>query len=112
MNGCMLARLPNPFWFRQLAFAQIGQALATRSSNASLFQIGLRSNPLLLGMMLAVFVLQILVVYLPPMQGFFETRPLTLVDMLIALGAGVVVFGAIELEETLTQRRPVVQKAV
>jgi Ca2+-transporting ATPase len=98
--------------FTSLAFAQIGQALATRSSNASLFQIGLRSNPLLLGMMLAVFVLQILVVYLPPMQGFFETRPLTLVDMLIALGAGVVVFGAIELEETLTQRRPVVQKAV
>ncbi len=98
--------------FTSLAFAQIGQALATRSSNASLFQIGLRSNPVLLAMIGVVFVLQLMVVYLPPLQGFFETRPLTLVDILVALGAGVVVFGAIELEEMITQRRPVAQKAV
>ena len=33
--------------FTSLAFAQVGQALATRSSHASLFSIGLRSNPLM-----------------------------------------------------------------
>jgi Ca2+-transporting ATPase len=90
--------------FTSLAFAQIGQALATRSSNASLFQIGLRSNPLMLGMVLTVFLLQLSVIYFPPMEAFFETTPLGLLDLLVALGMGLVVFAAIELEKKLSSR--------
>jgi Ca2+-transporting ATPase len=82
--------------FTSLAFAQIGQALATRSSRDSLLAIGLRSNPLMLWMVLAVFALQVLVMYLPPWQSFFSTQPLSLVDLVMALGIGVVVFAAIE----------------
>jgi Ca2+-transporting ATPase len=82
--------------FTSLAFAQIGQALATRSSRGSLFAIGLRSNPLMLWMVLAVFALQVLVMYLPPWQSFFSTQPLALVDLVMAMGIGVIVFAAIE----------------
>jgi len=41
--------------FTTLAFLQIGQALASRSTDESLFTLGLRTNPLLLFM--AIFVL-------------------------------------------------------
>ena len=85
--------------FTSLAFAQIGQALAARSNHASLFTIGLRSNPLMLGMVLAVAVLQLSVIYLSPMQSFFGTNILSPADLGIALGVGVVVFTAIEVEK-------------
>ncbi len=89
--------------FTSLAFAQIGQALAGRSSQASQLQTGLRSNPLMLAMILVVFVLQLSVVYLPPLQTFFYTQPLLPLDLLIALGIGLVVFTAIEVEKRLTR---------
>lgn len=88
--------------FTSLAFAQIGQALATRSSSVSLFQLGLRSNPLMLAMVLVVFLLQLVVIYFPPLEAFFETTPLTLLDLLIVLGIGLLVFGAIELEKKIS----------
>ncbi len=51
----------SPAWqtmiFTSLAFAQVGQALASRSNRASIFALGLTSNPLLLGMAVLVTVL-------------------------------------------------------
>jgi len=91
--------------FTALAFAQVGQALATRSSTDSLFKIGLRSNPLLLAMILSVVVLQLLVVYLPPLQAFFVTSPLGVVDLLVSLGAGVLVFTVVELVKKIRNQR-------
>ncbi|MBE0698116.1 MAG: cation-translocating P-type ATPase [Anaerolineaceae bacterium] len=91
--------------FTTLAFAQIGQALATRSSTVSLFQLGLRSNPVMLAMVLIVFILQLSVIYLPPFGAFFETTPLSILDLLIAVGIGLLVFGAIEVEKYWSNRR-------
>jgi len=85
--------------FTSLAFAQIGQALATRSDHVSLFKMGLRSNPLLLGMALLVVGLQLLVVYFPPLQSFFDTMPLSVVDLGVALGIGLVMFAMIEVQK-------------
>jgi Ca2+-transporting ATPase len=92
--------------FTALAFAQIGQALATRSSHASLFTIGLRSNPLMLAMVITVALLQLSVIYFPPLESFFDTSPLTLLDLLIAMAVGLVVFAAIEIEKKLVNSRP------
>lgn len=91
--------------FTSLAFAQIGQALAARSSHTSLFTMGLRSNPLMLGMVLLVAILQLLVIYLPPLQSFFNTSPLSLLDLGIALGIGLIVFAAIELYKKLLRQK-------
>jgi Ca2+-transporting ATPase len=90
--------------FTALAFAQIGQALATRSSHSSLFTIGLRSNPLMLAMVIAVTLLQLAVIYFPPMEAFFDTDPLSLLDLLVAVGVGLVVFTAIEIEKKWRSR--------
>src|SRR5512133_280150 len=59
--------------FTSLAFAQIGQALALRSTSHSFFRIGCFSNPLLLSMVAAVIILQAVVVFLPAMQSIFRT---------------------------------------
>lgn len=87
--------------FTVLAFAQVGQALATRSNHASLFAIGLRSNPLMLLMVAAVLLLQLLVIYFPPMQSFFNATPLTALDLGITLAIGALVFIVIETQKKL-----------
>jgi Ca2+-transporting ATPase len=83
--------------FSSLAFAQVGQALASRSNHESLFALGLGSNPLLLGMAALVTLLQLAVIYIPPVAAFFSVTPLSLPDLLIALGAGLLVLAALEL---------------
>jgi Ca2+-transporting ATPase len=72
--------------FSSLAFAQVGQALASRSNRESLFTLGLVSNPLLLGMAMLVTLLQLAVIYIPPVAAFFSVTPLSWSDLLIALG--------------------------
>ncbi len=90
--------------FTSLVFAQIGQALAARSSHASLFTIGLRSNPLMVGMALTVAALQLLVIYYSPMQSFFNTLPLSSADLGVAVGIGVILFAMIEARKTQSRK--------
>jgi P-type Ca2+ transporter type 2C len=61
--------------FTFLAFAQVFQALASRSSKESLFKIGPLSNPMLAGMALLVVALQLAVLYIPALSGFFDVLP-------------------------------------
>ncbi|MCL4869597.1 MAG: cation-translocating P-type ATPase [Anaerolineae bacterium] len=91
--------------FSVLAFLQIGQALASRSTQASLFQLGLRSNPVILGLAGLVLALQLLVIYLPGLDTFFGITPLSLPDLLLALGLGLVTLVAIETEKWFLRRR-------
>ena len=83
--------------FTSLAFAQIGQAMALRSSRYSFFHLGLFSNPLLLSMICAVVVLQGAVVYLPAFQPFFKTVPLSLETLRWVVVPGIIVFVVLEL---------------
>lgn len=90
--------------FTSLAFAQVGQALASRSNRESLLKLGLGSNPLMLSMAVLVTFLQLAVLYLAPVAAFFSVVPLGLPDLLIALGAGVVVLAALELAKLWHRR--------
>ena len=85
--------------FTTLAFLQIGQALAIRSSDDSLFTIGIASNRLMLGMVALVFVLQAAVIYTPFLQTMFGTTPLPAIDLLITIGAGAFLFAVVEIEK-------------
>lgn len=90
----------HPEWqtmiFSSLAFAQVGQALASRSDRESLLTLGLASNPLMLGMATLVTLLQLGVLYIPPVASFFSVIPLSLPDLLVSLGAGLLVLVALE----------------
>lgn len=90
--------------FNVLTFMQIGQALASRSTQASLFTLGLRSNPVLLGLVLVVLFLQMLVIYLPALDGLFQVRPLSLQNLLVSAAFGSLAFIAIEVEKWVMRR--------
>ena len=85
--------------FTFLAFAQVFQALASRSSKDSLFKIGLLSNPMLAAIAVLVVTLQLAVLYIPFLSGFLDVLPLNTCDLSITAGAGILVFVAMELEK-------------
>jgi Ca2+-transporting ATPase len=85
--------------FTFLAFAQIFQAQASRSSKDPFWKMGFSGNPLLTGMSLLVFVLQLFVLYIPSISSFFNVKPLSALDLFIAIGTGALVFVAMEIEK-------------
>ncbi len=93
--------------FTTLAFLQIGQALASRSTHTSLFRMGLRSNMPLLILALLTFGLQLVVIYLPSLERFFQVDPLSLPELLVCLAAGSLAFVAIEIEKWWLRQRDV-----
>ncbi len=114
--GVLGWRIDHPNWqtmiFTTLAFAQVGQALALRSRTDSLFRIGAMSNRVLLATIGAVVALQLLVMYWPPLQAMFDTSALTVVDLLLCVGAGVIVFAMLESEKWLRRRRHGARRAL
>jgi P-type Ca2+ transporter type 2C len=60
-----------------LTFSQMGIALAVRSDRDSLRQIGIFSNPQLLGAIALTFGLQLAVIYVPLLQELFQTQALS-----------------------------------
>lgn len=71
--------------FTSLAFAQVFQALGIRSSQDSLFRIGLRSNAVLLGMVGLVLGLQTLLTRVPLLRDLFHLQVLSLYELLFIL---------------------------
>jgi Ca2+-transporting ATPase len=91
--------------FTTLTLAQMGNALAIRSSRESLFKIGFGSNRFMLWAVVLTFVLQMAVIYVPFMQGLFNTQPLTALELGISLVFSTVVFWAVEMEKWIIRRR-------
>jgi Ca2+-transporting ATPase len=87
--------------FTTLVFSQMTLGLAERSRHSSLFQIGLLSNRYMLFAVLLTFCLQLAVVYLPFLQGFFSTVPLSPAQIGICLGLSLIVLLAVELEKLI-----------
>lgn len=91
--------------FTVLCFSQLWHVMAIRSETQSLFSIGLLTNkPLLLAIGVTVL-LQLGVIYIPYFNTFFHTQPLTLVELLVAIGASSVTFIAVEIEKAVKRRR-------
>ncbi|MCB8941026.1 MAG: cation-translocating P-type ATPase [Ardenticatenaceae bacterium] len=91
--------------FTALAFMQMGQALASRSTTASLASLGLRTNPVLLGLVLVTAVLQLIVIYTPALDQFFQVTPLSGLELLLCAGLGLGMLLLIELEKVWLRRQ-------
>ena len=91
--------------FTTLTLSQMGLALAVRSSRDSLFRIGLRSNVPLLLAALATIALQLIVIYVPPVQGVFKTVALTAMDLALCLIMSTIPFCAVEIQKCIARRR-------
>ncbi len=90
--------------FTALVLGRMAAILAMRSENESLFTMGAFSNRSLLGAILLVVLLQMAVVYLPFLNGIFDTTPLTFHELALTLALSVVVFFAIEVEKVFKRR--------
>ena len=90
--------------FTVLTFAQLFQIMAVRSERESLFAIGLASNLPLLGAVLLGAALQLMVIYVPAMNDFLKTQPLTAGELALCVVLPSLVFVAIEVEKWLARR--------
>jgi Ca2+-transporting ATPase len=90
--------------FNTLTFAQLFHVLVIRSERESLFTIGLFSNLPLLGAVTLTFVLQLMVTYLPFLQGVFNTQALSLGELVQCIAFAAVVVPVVEFEKWLIRR--------
>ena len=91
--------------FSTLALAQMGNAMAIRSDRLTLFQLGLFTNPALIGSVALTFVLQMAVIYVPFLQKIFNTTALTFGQLLLSLGLSTIVFVVVEVVKLLNQKK-------
>lgn len=85
--------------FTTLCLAQMGHALAIRSNTRLTIQMNPLSNPYVLGAVALTTVLQLLLIYVPPLQAFFGTHYITPIELLICFGFSSLMFVWIELEK-------------
>lgn len=90
--------------FSSLAFMQIGQALTARSESVPIYKLGLQSNPVLIVLAGIVILLQLLVLYVPFMRTFFEIEALTVPQLLICVGLGIVMIILLDIPKWFKQR--------
>ena len=89
--------------FTTLVIAQLFHALAIRSERDALWELGLATNPQLLGAVLLTVAAQLTVIYVPALNPIFKTSPLPVLDLLICFALGAVVLIAVEIEKWLVR---------
>jgi Ca2+-transporting ATPase len=91
--------------FTAFVLGRLAVALAVRSHGQSLLSLGLCSNRPLAGAILLTVLLQLAVVYLPPLRPVFQTEPLGAAELAAAAGLALLVLAATEIEKWLRRRR-------
>ena len=85
--------------FTTLCIAQMGHALAVRSNTKLTIELNPFSNPYLLWAVGVTTALQLALIYVPFLQGFFGTHPLSGMELLICLGFSALMFVWVEAEK-------------
>ncbi|MGF1568248.1 MAG: cation-translocating P-type ATPase [Nodosilinea sp.] len=85
--------------FTTLCLAQMGHAIAVRSSTRLTLEMSPWSNPFVLAAVTLTCVLQLMLVYVEPLRTFFGTHVLTSTELLICFGFSSLLFVWLELEK-------------
>lgn len=96
--------------FYTLTMFQMFNVLATRVERDSVFKAGFFKNKFLIAAVLSTIALQLAVIYVPFMQAPFDTRALSVEELLLATLVASSMFFAVEFEK-LTHRRKEARKA-
>jgi len=91
--------------FAGIVACQVGTAVASRTESASLRQVGLLTNPLLLWGIATEIVFLAAIMYLPPLQHVLGTRPLGGLELGLLCVFPLVVWGADELRRARLRGR-------
>ena len=98
------SQTPQTMVLTVVSFSQLAHVLAIRSERQSLLSLGLFSNAPLLGAVALTAVLQVCVIYVPFMNEWFRTVPLSGQEMAVAVALSSLVFVAVEAEKWLVRR--------
>ncbi|NJR70177.1 MAG: cation-translocating P-type ATPase [Synechococcales cyanobacterium CRU_2_2] len=85
--------------FTTLCLAQMGHAIAARSSTRLAIEMNPFSNPYVFLSVGVTTLLQLLLIYVPPLRSFFGTHLLSGLELLICFGFSSLMFVWIELEK-------------
>lgn len=85
--------------FTTLCLAQMGHAIAIRSNTQLAIELNPFSNPFLLIAVGLTTLLQLMLIYVPPLQEFFGTHYLSATELGICIGASLLMFVWVELEK-------------
>lgn len=85
--------------FTTLCLAQMGHALGIRSHTQLTWELNPFSNPYILGAVTLTSVLQLMLIYIAPLQNFFGTHWLNPLELCICFGFSALIFVWIELEK-------------
>jgi P-type Ca2+ transporter type 2C len=82
-NGTVVQGAWSSMVFTMLCLAQMGHALTCRSSKTSIFKLGFGTNPWLLLAVVVSTLVQLLMLYIPPVAAFFGLQALSMEQLLI-----------------------------
>jgi len=82
--------------FTLLVMAQMVHAFNSRSGHLSLFQVGFTKNRHLIAAVSMSIILQLVIIYFPPLSIVFSTVPLLLYDWLVIILLALLVFVVVE----------------
>jgi Ca2+-transporting ATPase len=85
--------------FTTLCIAQMGHAIAVRSSTRLTLTMNPLSNPFVWGAVILTTLLQLMLIYMPPLQTFFGTQTLSLTELAVCFGFSSLMFVWVELEK-------------
>lgn len=85
--------------FTSLCLAQMGHAIAIRSNNQLTIEMNPFSNIFVLGAVVVTTILQLMLIYVPPLQSFFGTHELSFSELGICIGFSALMFVWIEGEK-------------
>lgn len=91
--------------FTMLCLSQMGHAIAVRSSDRLAIETSQFSNPYVLLAVCTTTLLQLLLIYLPPLRNFFGTHALSLTELMVCVGFSALLFVWIELEKLFIRKR-------
>jgi len=98
----ILESIPRTIAFTILALGQMAHVAGIHAGNStSFFSVGFKKNKLLLWAVLSTFILQLLVIYTPFLQGVLDTYPISGVEFGISMGLALLVLFATEADRIL-----------
>ncbi|MGB3309352.1 MAG: cation-translocating P-type ATPase [Nodosilinea sp.] len=91
--------------FTTLCLAQMGHAIAVRSSTRLTIEMSPWSNPFVLAAVLLTCVLQLMLIYVDPLRNFFGTHLLSPFELLVCFGFSTLLFVWVEAEKIYRRLR-------
>jgi P-type Ca2+ transporter type 2C len=91
--------------FMSIVFVELVLAINCRSLKYPVFKVGLFKNKFLWLAVLSSFALQIVVLYVPGIQGLFDVTTPTLMDWVVSVGLAALTFIVVEAAKWVTSRK-------